>query len=104
MEDLKVFVLFRASKKTGVIDTTMTGCGTGLMRMWALRNTTPSKFCLIIERDTGRVVYAVQGTKRGEFPKVVDGAKKDLGTCDGYGIPIEVIQSIKDDRFDGEVV
>ena len=104
MEDLKVYVLLRASKKTGVIDTTLTGCGTALMRMWTLRNTTPSKFCLIIERDTGKVVYVVEGTKRGEFPKIADGTKSDLGTCDGYGIPIEVVQSIKDDRFDEEVV
>lgn len=104
MEDLKVYVLFRASRKTGAIDTTITGLGSAMMRMWALRNTTPSKFCLIIERDTGKVEYVVQGTKRGEFPKILDGTKSDLGTCDGYGIPIDVVQSIKDDRFDEEVV
>ena len=100
--ELKVNVLFRFSKKTGKIDTTITGLGTGLMEMWCLRNTTKTKGCVIVERDTGKVLFITEGTADG-FPKVRKASKEDLGTCEDYGVPLEVIQSIKDDRFDKEV-
>ena len=103
MEDLKVNVLFRFSKKTGKIDTTITGLGTALLRMWCLQNTTKSKGCVIVERDTGKVLFITEGTADG-FPKVKDAKKgADLGTCEDFGMPLEVVQSIKDDRFDKEV-
>lgn len=102
MGSMKVHVLFRASKKSGKVDTTMTALGFAQLEWWALTNTTPSKFCLVIERDTGKVVYATEGTKDG-FPKVRDSRKTYIGTCDEFGIPIEVVQSITDSRFDEEV-
>lgn len=102
-EALKVNVLFRFSKKTGKIDTTITGLGTGLMEMWCLRNTTKSKACLIIERDTGKVLFRAEGTSDG-FPKAEHRRNKDLGTCEDYGIPLSMLQAIKDERFDKEEV
>lgn len=95
MSDLKVHVLFRFSKKTGSIDQTMTGLGTAMMQMWALNHTTKTKATLIAERDTGKVVFVAKGTE--DFPKV---RKGDLGSCEEFGIPLEYLQSITDDRFD----
>lgn len=90
-----VNVLLRFSKKTGKIDKTMTGIGTALMRMWALNNTPKTKATIIIERDTGKVLFLAKGTEN--FPKVKD---KDLGMAEEYGIPMEMLKSFKDDRFD----
>lgn len=95
MNELKVYVLFRFSRKTGNIDTTMTAIGTAMMQMWALNHTTKTKATMIVERDTGKVVFVAQGT--GDFPKVKKG---DLGSCEDFGIPLEVLQCIEDDRFD----
>lgn len=92
--DLKVHVLLRFSKKTGKIDTTMTGLGHAMMELWALNNTTKTKCTFIVERDTGNVVFAAQGT--GDFPKV----KKNAGNIEDFGIPLSAIQELIDDRFD----
>ena len=91
-----VNVLLRFNKKSGKVDKTMTGLGTALMRMWALNNTTKTKATIIIERDTGKVLFLAKGTESG-FPKVED---KDLGNCEEYGIPMEALKEFKDDRFD----
>lgn len=91
---MDVHVLFRFSKKTGKIDTTMTGITTALMQMWALQNTTKTKDTMIINQKTGAVIFYAHGT--GDFPKV---EKENLGTCDQYGIPLEVVQEIRDERF-----
>lgn len=93
--DMPVYVLFRFSKKTGKIDTTMTGITSAMMELWAMQNTTKTKGTLIINRDTGAVKMAVTGTADG-WPKI----KKDCGRCDKYGIPFEALQAITDDRFD----
>ena len=98
MSNLEVHVLFRYSKKTGKIDTTMTGMGSAMMQMWALQNTTSTKGCMIFERETGKLVFATYGTKDG-FPKVKKG-EQCKGTCDDWGIPLEDLQTITDDRFD----
>ena len=97
MTDLKIHVLMRFSKKTGVADKVMTALGTGMLQMWALQNTTKTKLCLIFERDTGKLVSATVGTPDG-FPKV----KRKIGneTCEDYGIALKDLQAIKDDRFD----
>lgn len=91
----EINVLFRFSKKTGKIDKTMTGIGTALMQMWALNNTPKTKATIIIERDTGKVLFLAQGT--GDFPKV---KKTDLGNAEEYGIPMGLLAQMKDDRFD----
>ena len=114
MAELKVHVLMRCSKSTGKVDTCMTGLGTGLMQMWALENTGKSKMTVIMERDTGKVVYVATGTADG-FPKVKttnqifkkspvpDTYVEDLGTCEDYGVSIDDLHSITDERFDAEV-
>lgn len=91
-----VHVLFRFSEKTGEIETTMTGLGDAMMRLWALQNTPKGKACMIIERNTGKVVFATRGTADG-WPEINE---KDLGICTEYGIPLEELQGITDDRFD----
>lgn len=97
---MEVYVLFRANKKSGKIDTTMTALGNAMLQLWALQNTTSSKQCFIFERSTGKLVFATSGTKDG-FPKVKDARKHgDLGTCDDLGIPFEALSEITDDRFD----
>ena len=67
--ELKVCVLFRASKKTDKIDTTITALGHGLLTSWGLRNCTKSKKVIICERDTGKVLYLMHG-KESNFPDV----------------------------------
>lgn len=94
---MDVHVLFRFSKKTGKIDTTMTGVTSGLMIMWALNNTTKSKMTLIFNRETGRCIFSATGTADG-LPEIEKG---DLGSCEEYNIPLEELQAIKDERFDG---
>ena len=98
MSSLEVHVLFRFSKKSGAIDTTMTGMGSALMQMWALNNTTKTKSCLIFERESGKLVFATSGTNDG-FPKVKKG-DECKGMCEDYGISLEMLHDIKDERFD----
>lgn len=94
---MDVHVLFRFSKKTGKIDTTMTGVTSALMQMWALQNTTKSKMTLIFNRETGRCIFSATDTANG-LPEIEKG---DLGSCEEYGISLEDLQAIKDERFDG---
>lgn len=95
---LDIYVLVRASKKTGNIDKVMTAMGCALLQMWALQNTTKSKTCFVINRRTGDVVYATYGT--GDFPKVKKD-KKGLCKSEEIGIDYEMLQEIgQDDRFD----
>ena len=94
-EGLTVHVLFRFSSKTGKVDTTMTGLGSALMRLWAMQNTTKTKRTMIMNRDTGEVVFMVDG-KTEKIKTERDG----LGTCEDYGISLEALQAVTDDRFD----
>lgn len=93
---MDVHVLFRFSKKTGRVDTTMTGITSSLMQIWALQNTTKSKMTLIFNRETGRCIFSATGTA-SNLPKVEKG---DLGSCEEYGISLKDLQAIKDERFD----
>ena len=98
---LKVHVLIRCSKRTGKIDTTMTGMGKALMQMWALQNTSKSKITYIIERESGNIVGAYLG--KDDFPLIRKSkVPGDLGNCEGIGIPLEFLHQIKVDRFDRE--
>lgn len=66
---LKWYGLVRYSKRTGKIDKSITGLGTGLMQLWALQNTTSSKQTTIFELETGIITSEYIGTKDG-FPEV----------------------------------
>lgn len=92
-----VHVLIMHSKRTGKIDLTMTSLGSAMLRLWAMQNTPSSKRTLIFERESGKLVFAVEGTKNGF--KVIN--KEDCkGTCKDYGIPLKELHAIKDERFD----
>lgn len=67
-EKLKWYGLVRYSKKTGKVDTAITGLGKGLLQIWALQNTTSTKQTTIFELDTGIISSEYIGTKDG-FPK-----------------------------------
>lgn len=94
-KELTVHILFRFNKKTGNVDTVMTSLGAAQLKLWALNHTTKTKGCVVVERNTGNVVFVTQGTEG--FPKVKE---KDLSTIDKYGIALEDVQAIRDDRFD----
>lgn len=99
MADLSVNVLMRCSKKTGKVDTVMTGMGTAIMKLWAVQNTPRTKMTLVFEQESGKVLYVAKGNPDG-FPKVKDAKRDgDLGTCEDYGISLTMLQSIEDDRF-----
>ena len=94
-DGLKMCVLFRSSKKTGKIDTTLTGVNFPLLKLWALKETTKTKQTLIFDRDTGTCLFHVVGSDN--LPKV---QSFDNMTCDDFNIPLEELQKITDDRFD----
>ena len=95
---MPVIVLLRFSQKTGKIDTTITSLSSAMLSLWALQHTTRTKASLIVERDTGRVINIYEGTVSG-FPSRKEG---HLGTIEDYGISLENLKQIKDDRFDKE--
>ena len=80
-------ILFRYSKKTGRIDKTLEGLSLGLLKIWALTNTTKTKNTIIIERVTGNVMFLVKGSK--ECPVAY---ADNLGHCTEYNIPFEAVQ------------
>lgn len=87
--EIKTYCLVRFARKSGKIDTTLEGVGSGLLRMWALQNTTKTKDTIIFEKNTGYVCWYYEGT--GDFPKI---ESDDLGHindyCDGL---LEAIQA-----------
>lgn len=95
--NMPVYVLLRASKRTGKINKCMTGITPALMKMWGLSNTRKNDITLIIERDTGRIIAVFTGTADG-YPKTED--IKENAMCTDMGIPLEELQAITDDRFD----
>ncbi|MBR6476366.1 MAG: hypothetical protein IKS98_13120 [Lachnospiraceae bacterium] len=92
-----VHVLIQCSKRTGEIGLTMISLGSAMMRLWAMQNTPRSKRTLIFERESGKLVFAVEGAANG-FNVINKNECK--GTCKDYGIPLKELHAIKDDRFD----
>ena len=83
--ELKQYILLRASKKTGKIDTTMDAIGKGLLSMWALQNTPKGKESYIIERESGEIISIYSGT--GGFPDIEKG-------CCGF-IDSDLLEALK---------
>lgn len=75
---MKRFYLVRFSRKSGKIDTTLTGLGKGMLELWGLQNTTAKTKDTIIFDEDGEVVMYYEGT--GDFPKVT---KYGEGTAEG---------------------
>lgn len=67
---LKKFYLVRFTRRTGKCDTLMSGLGSGLLRMWALQNTTKKSKDTIIFDEDGVVHWYYEGT--GDFPDITD--------------------------------
>lgn len=78
--ELKTYCCIRFTRKTGKIDTTLEGVGSGMLRMWALQNTTKTKDTIIFEKDTGIVCWYYEGNVSG-FPTIDE---EDLGHIDDY--------------------
>ena len=77
--ELKTYSLVRFTRKTGKIDTTLEGTGSGMLRLWALQNTTKTKDTIICEKDTGKVCWYYEGTP--DFPHI---ESENLGHIDDY--------------------
>lgn len=71
----------RFSKKTGKIDTTLTGIGYAMLNLWGLQNTTKTKETLVFETNTGLVIAHYIGSSEG-MPEVEWG--KDLENIEDY--------------------
>ena len=95
---LTVHVLFRFNKRSGKIDTTMTSLGCALLQMWALQNTSRTKRSVIFERETGTLVFDCEGNSVSEFPQI--NKYIDVKKCTEFGIPLNTLREIKDERFD----
>ena len=67
-----------------------------MMKMYAMNNTPKSKNTMIIERDTGKVLFIAEG-RENNLPHIKQG---DLGNSMEYGIPLEALRAITDNRFD----
>lgn len=61
----------RFSKKTGKIDTTLTGLGNAMLKLWALQNTTKTKACVVLDLEERKTIFETIGTA-DSFPKVHD--------------------------------
>lgn len=77
---MKTFYLVRFNRKSGKIDTTIKALGTGLLKMWALQNTTKTKDTIIFG-DDGIVEAYFEGT--GDFPKISKGGEHVDTYCKG---------------------
>lgn len=77
--ELKTYCLVRFARRSGKIDMTLEGLGSGMLRMWALQNTTKTKDTIIFEKDTGKVCWYYTGT--GDFPEIEE---ENLGHIDDY--------------------
>ena len=82
MEELKTYCLVRFARRSGKIDTSLEGIGSGMLRLWALQNTTKTKDTIIFEKETGKVCWYYEGT--GDFPKISDYESEALGNIEDY--------------------
>ena len=67
-EPLKRYYVCRFNRKSGKIDTTMSGLGKGLIQVWALENTCKKSDDTVIFDEDGIIHSYYEGT--GDFPKV----------------------------------
>lgn len=98
MTDMTVYVLLRSSKKTGKVDMCMTAITGGMLKLWAMQNTTKTKRTLIFDRGTGDCVMHVEGNADG-MP-IINKYTGEKVTCADFGLRLEDLQAITDDRFD----
>ena len=99
MKELEIHVLIQFNKKSGKVITIMTSLGDGLLIMYALNRTPKTMQTVIFNRNTGKCVFNVEGSEEG--PCIVKELSQPM-MCTDFGIPLEVLQEIKDERFDKE--
>ena len=79
---LREYMLVRFSKKTGKIDACLEGMGKGLLKLWALQNTTSkSKDTIVFDKVTGEIDTYYEGT--GDFPEITKGGNIE-DYCEGF--------------------
>lgn len=79
MTELKKYYLCRFTRRTGKIDTCLEARGRGLLKLWALQNTTKAKDTIVFDED-GWVDTYYEGT--GDFPEITEyGEKKKDGVA-----------------------
>ena len=78
MTGLKRYFCVRFSRKTGKIDTTLTGLGCGMLELWALQNTNKKTKDSVVFDEDGYVRFYYEGT--GDFPEIT---KYGEGTEEG---------------------
>ena len=93
-KDLKQYCLVRFTKAEGKINKTLEGTGCALLKFWALQNTTSNTFCMVFEKDSGKIMLATEGVAGAGFPRIADGNKRDLGNIEKYCPGI--LEAIKD--------
>ena len=91
-----IYVLLRASKRNGKVDTCLTGIALGNMQAWACEHTTRQKITVIIERETGRIAAVYTGGRNGPILEDI----KSNAMCEELGIDHNEIKRIKDYRHD----
>lgn len=85
--------MIRYNRKTGKVLETATGCEYGLMRVYLLRNTTATQQGIVIDRETGDVIFEYDGLT-ASFCNMPNYTAFDIG------ITREDLDKITDDRFD----
>ena len=87
---IQKYAIFRFSKKTGKVDTTLSCGAFALAKLYALQNTTATKNTIVIDAESGNVVFVVSGRKDA-FPKVCESPKIK---AESLGITQEILQSV----------
>lgn len=95
MKELRVYIMFRFNRKTGKVLETATGVTSGLMMLHLLRFTTKTQKGVVIDRETGEVIYEYDGLT-GTADRHPNYTAFDLG------ITREQLDAITDGRFDLE--
>ena len=94
MEELKRYWLCRFNRRTGKIDTTLSGLGRGMIQLWALQNTTAKSKDTIIFDEDGWVHSYYEGT--GDFPKITkykEGEQHVNDFCEGLLDTLNVLNN-----------
>lgn len=65
---MKKYYCVRFTSKAGKINKTLEGLGVGMLKLWALQNTTKTTECFIFDED-GVIVYHTIGNSNG-FPEI----------------------------------
>ncbi len=94
---MEIYVLIQSNKKSGKVVNVVTAMGKAMLKMWALKNTSKTRQTFIFERNSGKMVFACNGSADG-FPTIAK--ESELTSCEDVGIALGDLRAITDDRFD----